>query len=155
FLTLAEQQLKTASRLKKRIALLYLDVDDLKRINDTGGHKLGDRALSELAFNLKKSFRESDIVGRLGGDEFSVLAMESTRMDSDTLVRRLEDKLALFNDRSSAEAGFRLAVSVGVYTREGDEQATIEEMLSRADQLMYERKRARKGASAKPPGPSK
>ncbi len=155
FLTLAEQQIKTASRLKKRVALLYLDVDDLKRINDTGGHKLGDRALSELAFNLKKSFRESDIVGRLGGDEFSVLAMESTRMDADTLVRRLEEKLALFNDRSSAEAGFRLAVSVGVYTREPEEPATIEEMLSRADQLMYERKRARKGGAAKPPGPSK
>ncbi len=156
FLTLAEQQLKTASRLKKRIALLYLDVDDLKRINDTGGHKLGDRALTEVAFNLKKSFRESDIVARMGGDEFSVLAMESTRMDADALVSRLEEKLAFFNDRSSAEAGFRLAVSIGVFTREADQQATIEEMLSRADLLMYERKRARKGGSAsKPPGPSK
>jgi diguanylate cyclase (GGDEF)-like protein/PAS domain S-box-containing protein len=156
FLTLAEQQLKTASRLKKRIALLYLDVDDLKRINDTGGHKLGDRALTEVAFNLKKSFRESDIVARMGGDEFSVLAMETTRMDADALVRRLEEKLEFFNDRSSAEAGFRLAVSIGVFTREPDQQATIEEMLSRADLLMYERKRARKGGSAsKPPGPSK
>jgi diguanylate cyclase (GGDEF)-like protein/PAS domain S-box-containing protein len=156
FLTLAEQQLKTASRLKKRIALLYLDVDDLKRINDTGGHKLGDRALTEVAFNLKKSFRESDIVARMGGDEFSVLAMESTHLDADTLVSRLEEKLAFFNDRSSAEAGFRLAVSIGVFTREPDQQATIEEMLSRADLLMYERKRARKGGSAsKPPGPSK
>ncbi len=156
FLTLAEQQLKTASRMKKRIALLYLDVDDLKRINDTGGHKLGDRALTEVAFNLKKSFRESDIVARMGGDEFSVLAMESTRMDADALVGRLEEKLAFFNDRSSAEAGFRLSVSVGVFTREPDQPATIEEMLSRADLLMYERKRARKGGSAgKPPGPSK
>jgi diguanylate cyclase (GGDEF)-like protein/PAS domain S-box-containing protein len=156
FLTLAEQQLKTASRLKKRIALLYLDVDDLKRINDTGGHKLGDRALTEVAFNLKKSFRESDIVARMGGDEFSVLAMESTHLDADALVSRLEEKLAFFNDRSSAEAGFRLAVSIGVFTREPDQQATIEEMLSRADLLMYERKRARKGGSAsKPPGPSK
>jgi diguanylate cyclase (GGDEF)-like protein/PAS domain S-box-containing protein len=156
FLTLAEQQLKTASRLKKRIALLYLDVDDLKRINDTGGHKLGDRALTEVAFNLKKSFRESDIVARMGGDEFSVLAMETTRMDADALVNRLEEKLAFFNDRSSAEAGFRLSVSIGVFTREPDQPATIEEMLSRADLLMYERKRARKGGSAvKPPGPSK
>ncbi len=81
FLTLAEQQLKTASRMKKRIALLYLDVDNLKRINDSGGHNLGDRALTEIAFHLKKSFRESDIVARMGGDEFSVLAMESTKLD--------------------------------------------------------------------------
>ncbi len=79
FLTLAEQQLKTANRLKKKLALLYLDMDNLKRINDAGGHKMGDRALEEIAFILKKSFREADIVGRLGGDEFCVLAMETNR----------------------------------------------------------------------------
>jgi len=156
FLTLAEQQIKTASRMKKRIALLYLDVDNLKRINDSGGHVLGDRALMEIAFHLKKSFRESDIVARMGGDEFSVLAMESTKLDSAVLVQRLEEKLTLFNARSSAEAGFTLSASIGVYTREPDQPATIEEMLSRADSLMYEKKRARKGGSSdKPPGPSK
>jgi diguanylate cyclase (GGDEF)-like protein/PAS domain S-box-containing protein len=156
FLTLAEQQLKIASRLKKKVAVLYLDVDNLKRINDSGGHKVGDRALSEIAFILKKSFREADIVGRLGGDEFSVLAMETTKMNADALVKRLRDKLDLFNTRSSAEAGFELAVSVGVFTREPDNPATIEEMLSRADMLMYEEKRAKKsGESGKPPGPSK
>jgi diguanylate cyclase (GGDEF)-like protein/PAS domain S-box-containing protein len=156
FLTLAEQQLKTASRMKKRIALLYLDVDNLKRINDSGGHTLGDRALTEIAFHLKKSFRESDIVARMGGDEFSVLAMESTKMDAAVLVQRLEEKLEHFNTRSSAEVGFTLSASIGVYTREPDQPATIEEMLSRADSLMYEKKRTRKGGSSdKPPGPSK
>lgn len=156
FMTLAEQQIKTASRLKKTVALLYLDVDNLKRINDTGGHKLGDRALVEIAFILKKSFRESDIVGRLGGDEFSVLAMETTKMNVDTLTGRLREKLESFNARSSAEAGFELSVSVGVFSREPEFPATVEEMLSRADLLMYEQKRAKKGGeTAKPPGPSK
>jgi diguanylate cyclase (GGDEF)-like protein/PAS domain S-box-containing protein len=156
FLTLAEQQLKTASRLKKKMALLYLDVDDLKRINDTGGHKMGDRALSEIAFILRKSFREADIVGRLGGDEFSVLAMETTKLNTDSLVQRLREKLALFNARSSAEAGFELSISIGVFTREPDYPATVEEMLSRADMLMYDEKRAKKGGRAdKPQGPSK
>lgn len=156
FLTLAEQQLKTASRMKKRIALLYLDVDNLKRINDSGGHILGDRALWEIACHLRKSFRESDIVGRMGGDEFSVLAMESTKLDATVLVQRLEEKLEIFNARSSAEAGFTLSASIGVYTREPDQPATIEEMLSRADSLMYEKKRARKGGSSdKSAGPSK
>jgi len=156
FMTLAEQQLKIASRLKKKIALLYLDMDDLKRINDTGGHKMGDRALAEIAFILKKCFRESDIVGRLGGDEFSILAMETTKLDVDVLVQRLQEKLALFNARSSAEAGFSLSVSVGVFTRGPDHPATVEEMLSRADLLMYEQKRTKKsGRLDKPPGPSK
>jgi diguanylate cyclase (GGDEF)-like protein/PAS domain S-box-containing protein len=157
FLMFTELQLKTANRLKKKIALLYLDMDNLKRINDTGGHKLGDQALAEVASILKKSFRETDIVSRLGGDEFSVLAMETNRpLDSDVLVKRLQNKLALFNARSAAEAGFTLSVSVGVFTREPDSPATIEEMLSRADMLMYEEKRAKKSSEpAKPPGPSK
>ncbi|MBP1660554.1 MAG: sensory box/GGDEF family protein [Candidatus Aminicenantes bacterium] len=157
FLTLAEQQLKTASRLKKKIALLYLDMDNLKRINDTSGHPTGDRAIAEIAFILKKSFREADIVGRMGGDEFSVLAMETNRpLDSGVLVQRLQEKLDHFNARSAAEAGFNLSVSVGVFTREPDHPATIEEMLSRADMLMYDEKRAKKGGMpGKPPGPSK
>ncbi len=157
FLTLAEQQLKTANRLKKKTALLYLDMDDLKRINDSAGHKTGDRALVELAFVLKKSFREADIVGRLGGDEFAVLAMETNRpLDAALLVKRLRDKLDHFNARSSAEAGFTLAISVGVFAREPDQPATTEEMLSRADMLMYEEKRSKKkGGPDKPPGPSK
>ena len=156
FLTLAEQHIKLASRMKKRIALLYLDVDNLKRINDAGGHKLGDRALTEIAFILKKSFREADIIGRLGGDEFSVLAMETTRINTDALVQRIREKLTLFNSRSSAEAGFKLSISVGAFTREPDHPATVEEMLSRADMLMYEEKRAKKsGEPPRPPGPSK
>jgi diguanylate cyclase (GGDEF)-like protein/PAS domain S-box-containing protein len=157
FLTLAEQQIKTATRLKKRIALLYLDMDNLKRINDSGGHKMGDRALAEIAFVLKKSFREADIVGRLGGDEFSVLAMETARpLEPDTLVNRLREKLDHFNARSSAEAGFTLSISLGVFTREPDDATTVEEMISRADMLMYDEKRAKKsGGAAKPPGPSK
>lgn len=156
FMTLADQQLKMATRLKKKVVLLYLDVDNLKRINDTGGHKTGDRALVEIAFILKKSFRESDIVGRLGGDEFSVLAMETTRINAEVLTKRIEEKLEMFNSRSSAEAGFTLAVSVGAFTRDPEYPTSVEEMLSRADLLMYEQKRAKKGAEAgKPPGPSK
>jgi len=157
FLTLAEQQLKNANRLKKKLAVLYLDMDNLKRINDGGGHKLGDRALEEIAFILKKSFREADIVGRLGGDEFCVLAMETNRpLDSDVLVKRLREKLEHFNARSAAEAGFTLSVSVGVFTRDPDDPVAIEEMLSRADNLMYDEKRAKRGNGAgKPPGPSK
>jgi diguanylate cyclase (GGDEF)-like protein len=156
FMTLAEHALKTATRMKKTVALLYLDVDNLKRINDTGGHKLGDRALVEIGFILRKSFREADIIGRLGGDEFSVLAMEATKMNVESLTGRLQDKLDLFNARSSAEAGFTLAVSVGVSTREPDRPEEVAELLSRADVLMYEQKRIRKGGQAgKPPAPSK
>jgi diguanylate cyclase (GGDEF)-like protein/PAS domain S-box-containing protein len=156
FMTLAEHTLKTANRLKKTVALIYLDVDNLKKINDTGGHKMGDRALAEIAFILKKSFRETDVIGRLGGDEFSVMAMETTRMNVDVLTGRLQEKLDRFNARSSAEAGFQLALSLGVTVRGPDGTETVEELLSRADLLMYEQKRARKsGEPGKASGPSK
>jgi GGDEF domain-containing protein len=72
------------------------------------------------------------------------------------LVQRLRGKLELFNTRSAAEAGFSLSISVGAFTQEPDDPATVEEMLSRADMLMYDEKRAKKsGGPEKPPGPSK
>ncbi len=156
FMTLADHVLKTANRLKKVVALIYLDVDNLKTINDSGGHKMGDRALVEVGFILKKSFRETDVIGRLGGDEFAVLAMEATTMNVEALSVRLQERLDLFNTRSSAEAGFRLSVSTGVCTREPDHPEAVEEMLSRADLLMYEQKRVKKnGEPGKTPGPSR
>ena len=156
FMTLADHVLKTASRLKKMSALVYLDVDNLKKINDSGGHKMGDRALVEVAFVLRKSFRETDVIGRLGGDEFAVLAMEATAMNVGVLSERLQERLDLFNTHTSAEAGFHLSVSSGVSTREADQSGSIEEMLSRADLLMYEQKRTKKnGEPGKTPGPSK
>ncbi len=145
FMAFADHVLKTARRLRKALALIYLDVDDLKRINDTGGHRLGDRALIEIAFILRKSFRETDVIGRLGGDEFAVLAMEMTAMDANTLLQRVQDRLGQFNARSSAEAGFELAASAGVSLCEPGRPMAIEDMLCQADLLMYERKRARKG----------
>jgi diguanylate cyclase (GGDEF)-like protein/PAS domain S-box-containing protein len=155
FMTLADHVLKTGSRMKKAVALIYLDVDNLKRINDSGGHKMGDRALVEIAFILKKSFRESDIIGRLGGDEFAILAQDATTLIAASLIHRLETRLEQFNSRSSAEAGFSLAISSGVSVREPEHAESIEEMLSRADLLMYEEKRAKKGGDpGKPSVPS-
>jgi len=77
-------------------------------------------------------------------------------MNVGALSARLQDRLDLFNAHKSAEAGFHLAVSAGVSTREADQTEGVEEMLSRADLLMYEQKRAKKnGEPGKPSGPSK
>jgi diguanylate cyclase (GGDEF)-like protein len=77
FFVLIDQYLKVAIRTKKRLLFLFIDMDDLKWINDHYGHNEGDQALIHLAKILKKTFRESDIIARIGGDEFGVLA-EST-----------------------------------------------------------------------------
>ena len=144
FLHLAEQQLKVAARLNKRVFLLYSDVDDLKRINDTFGHKEGDRVLADVATILRKSFRDSDIVARIGGDEFVVLAMEAARVSSEVFTKRLQEKLDLYNSRPEVQGRYRLALSLGISTYDPELPSPIEDLLGRADGLMYEQKRAKK-----------
>lgn len=156
FMTLAEQHLKIANRIKKKVALLYFDMDDLKRINDTGGHKAGDLALVDAATILRKNFRESDIMARVGGDEFVVVAMESTRMNPEAISKRLEEKLSAFNAKAIAENRFCISLSHGLALYDPDVPSKIEDLMTRADLLMYEQKRAKKGFSPdKPPGPSR
>jgi diguanylate cyclase (GGDEF)-like protein/PAS domain S-box-containing protein len=156
FITLAEQHLKIANRLKKKVLLLYIDMDDLKRINDSGGHKAGDLALVDAAIILRKNFRESDIVARVGGDEFVIVAMESTRMNPEAIAKRLEEKLAAFNAKAVAENRFSISLSHGTALYDPEYPSKLEELLTRADLLMYEQKRAKKGFGPdKPPGPSR
>ncbi len=156
FLTLAEQHLKIANRLKKKVLLLYVDMDDLKRINDSGGHKAGDLALVDAAAILKKNFRESDIVARVGGDEFVIMAMESTRMNPESIAKRLEERLAAFNAKAVAENRFSISLSHGTALYDPEYPSKIEDLMTRADLLMYEQKRAKKGfAPDKPSGPSR
>jgi diguanylate cyclase (GGDEF)-like protein/PAS domain S-box-containing protein len=144
FKHLGEQQLKIATRLGKRVILLYSDVDDLKGINDTYGHDEGDRALCDVATILKTSFRDSDIVARVGGDEFVVLAMEAARVNADVFARRLRDKLELHNSRPELQGRYRLDLSTGISTYDPELPSTIDELISRADSLMYELKRRKK-----------
>lgn len=147
FLTLGEQQLKSALRLKKKAYLLYADVDDLKAINDSHGHGEGDKALIRLSEILRSSFRDSDIVARIGGDEFVVLAMEANKASPDIFTKRLQDRLDLDNIHTAEQGDrrpFRLSLSFGVVTFDPEFPATIEDILVQADRRMYEAKRSKK-----------
>jgi diguanylate cyclase (GGDEF)-like protein len=92
FFVLTEQYLKVAIRTKKSLLVLFIDMDDLKWINDNYGHNEGDQALIDFAKLLKQSFRESDIIARIGGDEFVVLFL-STDENSERLLARLHENL--------------------------------------------------------------
>ena len=145
FLVLAEQSLKLAIRMKTRLLLFYIDMDGLKWINDTHGHREGDQALIVLAGIIKKTFRESDIIARIGGDEFVVLL----KCDDDTdemLTERLYRNIKNYNDEASK--AYELSVSTGVARFDPGEPVSIEELLSGADALMYTRKR--KGGKRNP-----
>ena len=143
FASLANGHLLLASRSGRRFHLVFADVDGLKQINDTLGHRMGDEAIVAAACVLKATFRQSDVIARLGGDEFVVLALETTDDSDATLLARLDAHLADFNSDSALP--FVLAMSAGVVAFDTDQPHTLDEVLARADEALYARKRARKG----------
>jgi diguanylate cyclase (GGDEF)-like protein/PAS domain S-box-containing protein len=140
FLTLAEQQLKIANRTKDKMLLFFIDLDDMKWINDTLGHLEGDRALREVATILKETFRESDIIARMGGDEFVVLSIEKTGNNTELLKTRLQEHIESHNYRKG-DKHFKLSISMGIAIYDPEYPCFIDKLLSQADKLMYEQKR--------------
>jgi diguanylate cyclase (GGDEF)-like protein/PAS domain S-box-containing protein len=139
FMTLADQQIKVARRLKSPVILLYLDVDNLKRMNDSLGHQEGDILLCRTATVLRRSFREADILARIGGDEFAVLAVEATRKSVETPLRRL--RINLDEDNARVDDAHRLVLTTGFACYDPTAPRPLEKLLSEADRDMYGRKR--------------
>ena len=137
FLTLAEQQLKMANRTKTEKFLLYADLDGLKQVNDKFGHQEGDMALAGVAKILTETFRESDIIARMGGDEFTVLL--TTGVDVEWLPSRLQQNIEAYNKR--ANRPHKLSLSMGLVRYDPVNPCNIDELLASADKLMYEQKR--------------
>ena len=145
FLTLARQQLKMADRMHRGLFLLFADLDDLKNINDEYGHPEGDQALKDVAGILKDTFREPDILARIGGDEFVVLAIEGTSAaNSETLSSRFFGQLGAFNEKGKRL--YRVSVSLGIVRQMPGGATAIEELMAQADRLMYEKKRQKKSS---------
>jgi diguanylate cyclase (GGDEF)-like protein len=148
FFAAATQQLKLAQRNAQSLLLLFCDVDNLKKINDTYGHSEGDLALVRTADALEKAFRGSDIIARLGGDEFVVLAQVLSDQSQEVLMRRLQKNLKQAN---SGGARYELSLSVGVAPFDPKRAITLGELLAQADKAMYEKKRsAEKSRAANP-----
>jgi diguanylate cyclase (GGDEF)-like protein/PAS domain S-box-containing protein len=141
FFTIAEQELKMAKRMKSQRVLLFADLDGLKWINDNLGHQEGDLAIKDAADIFKMTFRESDIIARIGGDEFVVLAMVSSRKGTDTLIHRLQHNIGLYNKKNNRN--FKLSLSTGITQFDPEYPCTIDELLSRADSIMYAQKKKR------------
>jgi diguanylate cyclase (GGDEF)-like protein len=141
FLALGQQQIKTAKRNKQGVLLIFADLDNLKWINDTLGHKDGDSGLIEVAKIIKSSFRESDIIARIGGDEFVVLAIQAEKESANKLIVKLQNKLKEYNAGSARS--YPLSLSVGMTYCDTNDPCSIDELLSKADKLMYEQKKTK------------
>ena len=133
-----DQSISQARRYRRSLAVLFLDLDRFKHINDTLGHQAGDELLQELAKRLRSCLRESDTVARLGGDEFVVLLPE---LDEDTYVSHVAQKLLEVVTAPVALPGYSLVVTasigIAVHPRDGDDEQTL---MKRADAAMYHAK---------------
>lgn len=130
-----ETELNEAKRYKKEISILMIDVDHFKRVNDTYGHPGGDNVLMELAFTLKNIFREIDIIGRYGGEEFMVILPETSNKSAIISAERARVQVEKikwdFQD-------VKVTISIGAVTYNGED--TAEEIVEKADDLLYQAK---------------
>lgn len=141
-MALGQQQLRMAHRLKKGLYILYADVDELKAINDSFGHKEGDRLLVMTANLLRNTFRSADIIARIGGDEFVCVLVATDETTSDTIRDRLVEGIDEFNSRR--DISFKLSLSFGLSFYDPDSPRSLEELLIQADRSMYEWKSRKK-----------
>jgi len=142
FLVLAKKQLEMAARFKKLLWMIYLDIDNMKWINDNLGHKEGDKSLIDMSNILKQTFRESDIVARIGGDEFAIITFHEDGPDSRQMIKRVRENTKNFNGQMGRP--YKLSVSIGLVTCDSVPNGDINELLSVADKVMYKEKISKK-----------
>jgi diguanylate cyclase (GGDEF)-like protein len=138
FLHLAKSQLHLAQVTHVPYLLLYIDMDNLKTINDTLGHAFGDKAIIKMAESLRRVFRGADIVARLGGDEFVVMAVGATLQTLQPMLERLNETLADYHAQD--DIPFPLSASIGVAGQDMSKPLSLDALLQKADQKMYEEK---------------
>ena len=142
FISVYQQYVKIARRDNMTLLLFMVDVDGLKTINDTYGHIEGDRAIVDTGRVLKDTFRTSDLIGRIGGDEFIVLAVQASDKNISGIRKRLQDNLDGYNSTNNK---FELSLSVGITPFDPQEDVLFEELLEMADLDLYDQKRQKRG----------
>lgn len=141
FLAFCKQHRNSLQRTNQGGVIVYADLDGLKKINDSFGHKEGDRALIKTAELLKETFRSADVLGRLGGDEFTALAAVEPEGGVERLISRLEQKFEHYNAMKLVP--YKLEISIGVAQLDSDGAQSMEDLMALADLAMYENKRCK------------
>ena len=139
FLMLAEQHARVAQRHRISFAVVFADLNGLKKMNDLFGHEAGDRMIRATADVMRDTFRESDIVARLGGDEFVALLANATPAMQATIMARLRKGIAARNAREPPAQW--LSLSIGMTFFEPERPLPLRELMVEADRLMYVDKR--------------
>lgn len=142
FMALAAQHLHLARRMNSRFLILFADVDNLKDINDNFGHHAGDEALIRIADIFRRTFRKSDIIARMGGDEFIVLASSTSHANIADITKRLFTNIDKAN--SEQHMPFKLSISLGMARYDNEKSQTVEDLIREADAALYQDKRSKR-----------
>ena len=135
FLDVANQERERAIRYKHPLTLAYIDLDNFKQINDVSGHDVGDSVLKEIALVLKNNIRKSDMVARVGGDEFVLLLPETEFNSSEMVLQKLNEELR----KRMREKDANISVSIGAVTYT-NRFPKVRSMIENADHIMYSAK---------------
>lgn len=146
FVPMAEHRLEVAKRNHQPLALMFVDVDGLKGVNDAQGHAIGDWLIAETAYVLRTTFRASDLIARMGGDEFCILFAAGSDAAVEGAARRLQ--AAMDHSNRDPERPFRLSLSAGVSRFDPEDPRPLDDLMAAADERMYAKKRARPPADA-------
>jgi diguanylate cyclase (GGDEF)-like protein len=140
FLALADHEWKRAQRYRRPVSFLMIDVDHFKQINDSFGHEAGDRMIVHLANMAGACKRDSDVLARIGGEEFALLLPETTLDQAKTLAERLR-RHVLNHPLSGVTPAISATVSIGVAAQDA-QMRDISDLMKAADQALYSAKRA-------------
>ena len=142
FLEAGTAELVRAFRYKFHLTLVYIDIDDFKHINDSQGHARGDELLADFARAMQQRLRAGDILGRIGGDEFSILLPHTSLEQAKLLLERMHEELEGFVSAFNP----RVTLSIGVVVYSADKPMTMDQLISEADRSMYSVKKTTKDA---------
>ena len=132
--TLGNQQVELAKRHNDDIFIFYLDLDGMKSINDTLGHEFGDKALIDTSNIMHKTFRTTDILSRIGGDEFVVVVVKAQPEFIPIIIQRLKEYVAEMN---SSNKKYNLSISIGVSKVDLNNESPLDDAIQDADKEMY------------------
>jgi diguanylate cyclase (GGDEF)-like protein/PAS domain S-box-containing protein len=138
FFMMVDAQLRLSKRQQKPAFLLYTDLDNLKEINDTLGHHEGDQALIDTANVFRATFRATDIVARIGGDEFVIIPVADKKEDADLVIARFKGQITAHNMENNR--AYKLSISVGMACYDPADPHSIDDLLKQAEKRMYEEK---------------
>lgn len=138
FIAMAEKKSHEAMRTGRGFTVLFIDLNGLKNINDTLGHQEGDAAIADAAQILRSTFRDSDVLARLGGDEYAALLPKETTHETESPIARLQAMTDIHN--MQAGRPYKVSMSVGIATFDPANPVSIDQLLESADAAMYEHK---------------